>query len=151
MSPGQPLDVDGRAQRANARKDGGAGADGRRSDRICRMGAERRHGHDHDLQADMPAEKAGLKEGDQILALDGKPRAGSGGDGREPGSHERQARSTLTVLARVGSRRRLRFSRFFRRSGIASASAAMQTKVKTLPFAAALAACRCTRTGRMRC
>ncbi len=35
-----------RAQRQNARKDCRAGSDGCRSDRIRRLGAERRHGHD---------------------------------------------------------------------------------------------------------
>ena len=44
-----------------------------------------------DLQEDMPAEKAGLKEGDKILAARRQAGTCSGGDDRKPGSHEGQA------------------------------------------------------------
>ena len=37
-----------------------------------------------DLQEKMPADKAGLKEGDKIVSIDGKPVPALVGHGREP-------------------------------------------------------------------
>ena len=89
-----------------------------------------------DLQRDMPAEKAGLKEGDQILALDGKPLPALAAM-VESLEATKDKPITLTILRKgqeltfnlkpVPADKRYRI-------GIGS----LQTKVKTLPFAEAL-------------
>ncbi len=89
-----------------------------------------------DLQPDMPAEKAGLKEGDQIIALDGKPVPALAAM-VESLEVSKDKPITLTVV-RDGEPKTftvqptLSDKRY--RIGIGS----MQTKVETLPFAAAL-------------
>ena len=90
-----------------------------------------------DLQEEMPAEKAGLKEGDRILTLDGKPVPALGAMSREPGNDERQADHDDRVARWPandihGSAGPFRGKRY--RIGIGST----QMKVKTLPFAEAL-------------
>jgi regulator of sigma E protease len=88
-----------------------------------------------DLQPDMPAEKAGLKEGDQIIALDGEqlPALAAMVERLEVTKDKPIA---LTVL-RDGQQKtftvRPELSDKRYRIGVGS----MQTKVKTLPFAAA--------------
>ena len=89
-----------------------------------------------DLQEKMPAEKAGLKEGDRILTLDGKPVPALGAMS-ESLETTKDKPITLTVL-RDGQQRTftvhpvLSDKRY--RIGIGST----QMKVKTLPFAEAL-------------
>jgi regulator of sigma E protease len=89
-----------------------------------------------DLQPDMPAEKAGLKEGDQILALDGKPLPALAAM-VESLEVTKDKPITLTVL-RNGQQQTFTVrpvpadKRY--RIGIGS----LQTKVKTLPFVEAL-------------
>ncbi|HTW60095.1 MAG TPA: RIP metalloprotease RseP [Terriglobales bacterium] len=89
-----------------------------------------------DLQPDMPAEKAGLQEGDQIIALDGQPVPALAAMVEKLEVTKDQP-ITLTVL-RDGQRKtftvRPELSDKRYRIGIGS----MQTKVKTLPFAQAL-------------
>jgi regulator of sigma E protease len=86
-----------------------------------------------DLQPDRPAEKAGLKEGDQILALDGKPVPALAAM-VESLEVTKDKPIAITVL-RAGQQKtftvqpKLSDKRY--RIGIGS----MQTKVKTLPFA----------------
>jgi regulator of sigma E protease len=89
-----------------------------------------------DLQPDMPAEKAGLKEGDQILALDGQPVTALA-QMVEALEITKDKPITLTVL-RAGQQKTftvkpMLFEKRYR-IGIES----MPTKVKTLPFAQAL-------------
>jgi len=90
-----------------------------------------------DLQANMPAEKAGLKEGDQILTLDGKPVPALGAMS-ESLEVTKDKPITLAVL-RNGQQKTFTVQPVLvagekrYRIGIGS----LQTKVKTLPFAAA--------------
>ena len=91
-----------------------------------------------DLQANMPAEKAGLKEGDQILTLDGKPvpALGAMSDSLEV---TKDKPIVLTVL-RDGQQKTFTVQPVLAagdnryRIGIGS----LQTRIKTLPFAEAL-------------
>src|SRR5258708_23534248 len=89
-----------------------------------------------DLTAGMPAEKAGLKEGDQILALDGKPVPALAAmveslevtkDNPISITVQRDGQQKSFTVKPILADKRYRI-------GIGS----MQTKVKTLPFAAAL-------------
>ncbi|HEY2895358.1 MAG TPA: site-2 protease family protein, partial [Pirellulales bacterium] len=88
-----------------------------------------------DLVDGMPAEKAGLKEGDQILALDGKPVPALGYM-IESLKVTKDKPIAITVL-RDGQQKTLtvqpELADKVYRIGIGS----LQTKVKTLPFAAA--------------
>jgi len=89
-----------------------------------------------DLQPAMPAEKAGLKEGDRIIALDGKPVPALA-EMVESLEVTKDKPITLTVL-RDGQERTFTVQPVLAdrryRIGIGS----MQMKVKTLPFAEAL-------------
>ena len=88
-----------------------------------------------DLQPDMPAEKAGLKEGDQIIALDGKPVPAIAAM-IESLQNTKDKPIELTVL-RDGQQKTFTLqpvqSEKHYRIGIGTE----QMKVKTLPFAAA--------------
>jgi len=90
-----------------------------------------------DIQEHMPAEKAGLKEGDQLLTLDGKPIPALGAMS-ESLEVTKDKPITLTVL-RDGQQKAftvqpvLAVNEKRYRIGIGS----QQMKVKTLPFAAA--------------
>src|ERR1700722_6201006 len=89
-----------------------------------------------DLQPDMPAEKAGLEEGDRIVALDGKPVPALAAmveslevskDNPIAITVERKGEQKTFTVQPILSEKRYRI-------GIGS----MQMKVKTLPFAEAL-------------
>ena len=134
LSPGQPLMVDTIADGQTLEKTVVPEAMGTRSDRIRGLGAERRAGHHHRSASGMPAEKAGLKEGDKNLALDGKPVPALASmveslevyEGQADHAHraaEWRAEDAFT-LQPVLSEKRYRI-------GIGN----MQMKVKTLPFA----------------
>ncbi|HET6176401.1 MAG TPA: site-2 protease family protein [Candidatus Sulfotelmatobacter sp.] len=136
LNPGQPLDVAIERNGQMIEKTVVPEAEG--LDRIGDAGwaAKQNSIVITDLQPDMPAEKAGLKEGDQILALDGQPLPALAAM-VESLEVTKAKPITLTVL-RNGQQ--LTFSvqpvpadkRY--RIGIGS----LQTKVKTLPFAEAL-------------
>ncbi len=89
-----------------------------------------------ELQPDMPAEKAGLKEGDQILELDGKPVPALAAMVQ---SLEVSKDKPITLTVRRDGQQKtftvqpVLFDKRYR-IGIGS----MQTKVKTLPFLEAL-------------
>jgi regulator of sigma E protease len=89
-----------------------------------------------DLQPDMPAEKAGLKEGDQIIALDGKPLPAIAAM-IESLQATKDKPVALTVV-RDGQQKTFTLqpvqSEKHYRIGIGTE----QMKVKTMPFAAAL-------------
>ena len=90
-----------------------------------------------DLQPDMPAEKAGLKEGDQIIALNGQPIPALAAMVEEL-EVTKDKPISLTVL-RQGQQKTFAVQPVLSegkryRIGIGS----IQTKVKTLPFADAL-------------
>ena len=55
-----------------------------------------------DVQEKMPAEKAGLKEGDKILALDGKPVPALGAMVESLRNHEGQADHAYRAAERPG-------------------------------------------------
>ncbi len=136
MSPGQPLDVaidrNGRAVEKTIVPE----AEG--VDRIGYAGWAPREQPIiiTDLQPDMPAEKAGLKEGDQILALDGKPLPALAAmvESLEVTKDKpieltvlRNGQQQVFTIRPVPADKRYRI-------GIGS----LQTKVKTLPFGEAL-------------
>ena len=88
-----------------------------------------------DLQPDMPADKAGLKEGDQILALDGKPLPAVAAM-IESLQVSKDKPITLTVL-RQGQRKTFMVQPILSEKRYRIGIGSVQTKVKTLPFAAA--------------
>lgn len=89
-----------------------------------------------DLQPDMPAEKAGLKEGDQILALDGKPVPALA-EMVETLEVTKDQPITLTVL-RDGMQKTFTVQPVLSDKRYRIGIGSMQMKVKTLPFAQAL-------------
>jgi len=88
-----------------------------------------------DLQRDMPADKAGLKEGDQILALDGKPLPAVAAM-IESLQVTKDKPITLTVL-RQGQQKTFTVQPILSGKRYRIGIGSMQMKVKTLPFAEA--------------
>jgi regulator of sigma E protease len=136
MNPGQPLDV--QIERNGQTLDKTVTPEASGVDKIGYAGwaPKEKTVIITDLQPDMPAEKAGLKEGDQIIALDGKPVPALAAmvESLEVSKDKPieltvlrdGAQKTFTVQPTLSDKRY--------RIGIGS----MQTKVETLPFAAAL-------------
>jgi regulator of sigma E protease len=89
-----------------------------------------------DLQENMPAEKAGLKEGDKIVALDGKPVPALASM-VESLEVSKDKPITLTVL-RNGQQKTFTVQPVLTEKRYRIGIGTMQMKVKTLPFAAAL-------------
>jgi regulator of sigma E protease len=85
-----------------------------------------------DLQPDKPAEKAGLKEGDQILALDGKPVPALAAM-VESLEVTKDRPIAITVL-RVGQQKTFTVQPMLSDKRYRIGIGSMQTKVKTLPF-----------------
>ncbi len=88
-----------------------------------------------DLQPNRPAEKAGLKEGDQIIALDGKPVSALQAM-IESLEITKDKPITLTVL-RDGQQKTFAVQPVLAEKRYRIGIGTMQMKVKTLPFAAA--------------
>jgi regulator of sigma E protease len=89
-----------------------------------------------DLQGKMPAEKAGLKEGDTILALDGKPVPALGAM-VESLEVTKDKPIALTVL-RNGEQKTFTLQPVLSEKRYRIGVGTMQMKVKTLPFGPAL-------------
>ena len=89
-----------------------------------------------DLQEKMPAEKAGLKEGDKIIALDGKPVAALA-EMIESLAITKDKPITITVL-RKGEQKSFTLQPVLLEKRYRIGIGTEQMKVKTLPFAAAL-------------
>jgi len=89
-----------------------------------------------DLQEKMPAERAGLKEGDRILALDGKP-VPSLGEMIESLEVSKDKPITLTVL-RNGEQKTFTLQPVLSEKRYRIGVGTVQMKVKTLPFGPAL-------------
>jgi len=89
-----------------------------------------------DLQEKMPAEKAGLKEGDRILALDGKPVPALG-EMIESLEVSKDKPITLTVL-RNGEQKTFTLQPVLSEKRYRIGVGTVQMKVKTLPFGPAL-------------
>jgi regulator of sigma E protease len=89
-----------------------------------------------DLQDNMPAAKAGLKEGDKIVALDGKPVAALA-EMIESLAITKDKPITLTVL-RKGEEKSFTLQPVLLEKRYRIGIGTMQMKVKTLPFAEAL-------------
>jgi regulator of sigma E protease len=89
-----------------------------------------------DLTPDMPAEKAGLKEGDQIIELDGQPVPALAAM-VETLEVTKDKPIQLTVL-RAGQRKTFTVQPVLIEKRYRIGVGSIQTKVKTLPFAAAL-------------
>ena len=89
-----------------------------------------------DLQEKMPAEQAGLKEGDKILALDGKPVPALG-EMIESLEVTKDKPITLTVL-RNGEQKAFTLQPVLLEKRYRIGIGAMQMKAKTLPFGPAL-------------
>jgi regulator of sigma E protease len=88
-----------------------------------------------DLQPDMPAEKAGLKEGDQLIALDGKPLPAIAAM-IESLQDTKDKPVQLTVL-RDGQQKTFTVQPVLIEKRYRIGMESMQMKVKTLPFASA--------------
>ena len=88
-----------------------------------------------DIQPDMPAEKAGLKEGDKILALDGKPVPALAAM-VESLEVTKDKPIALTVL-RNGQTKTFTVQPILTEKRYRIGIGSMQTKVKTLPVSAA--------------
>jgi regulator of sigma E protease len=89
-----------------------------------------------DLQENMPAEKAGLKEGDRIVALDGKPVPALASM-VESLEVTKDKAITLTVV-RNGGQKTFTLQPVLSEKRYRIGIGTMQMKVKTLPFTAAL-------------
>jgi regulator of sigma E protease len=89
-----------------------------------------------DLQPDMPAEKAGLKEGDQIIALDGKPLPAIQAM-IESMEVSKDKPVTLTIL-RDGQQKQFTVQPVLVEKRYRIGVGSTQMKVKTLPFAESL-------------
>ena len=89
-----------------------------------------------DLQDNMPAVKAGLKEGDKIISLDGKPVAALA-EMKESLAITKDKPITLTVL-RKGEQKSFTLQPVLLEKAYRIGIGTEQMKVKTLPFAAAL-------------
>ena len=101
-----------------------------------------------DLQDNMPAEKAGLKEGDKIIALDGRPVTALA-EMIESLAITKDKAITIAVL-RKGEQKSFTLQPVLLEKRYRIGIGTEQMKVKTLPFAAALT-CRCTRMARTHC
>ena len=88
-----------------------------------------------DVQPDMPAEKAGLKEGDRVLALDGQPVPALAAM-VERLEVTKDKPIELTVL-RNGQQKTFTVQPILSEKRYRIGIGSMRTKVKTLPFAAA--------------
>ena len=89
-----------------------------------------------DLQPDMPAEKAGLKEGDQIIALNGQPVPALAAMVEEL-EVTKEKPIALTVI-RDGQQKTFTVQPVLTEKRYRIGIGSIQTKVKTLPFAEAL-------------
>jgi regulator of sigma E protease len=89
-----------------------------------------------DLQPDMPAEKAGLQEGDEILALDGKPLPALAAM-VESLEVSKDKPIAITVL-RKGQQKTFTVQPVLTQKRYRIGIGSMQMKVKTLPFKEAL-------------
>jgi regulator of sigma E protease len=136
MNPGQPLDVAIERNGQTVEKTIVPEAEG--LDRIGDAGwsPQQRAIIITDLQPNMPAEKAGLKEGDQILALDGKPMPALAAM-VESLEVTKDKPVVLTVL-RNGQQQTFTVQPVPAEKRYRIGIGSLQTKVKTLPFAEAL-------------
>src|ERR1700758_1931923 len=89
-----------------------------------------------DLVSGMPAEKAGLKEGDQILTMDGRPVPALA-EMVESLKVSKDKPITLTVM-RAGEQKTFTVQPVFTDKSYRIGIGSMEMKVKTLPFAEAL-------------
>ena len=137
MSPGQPLVVDVERKGQTLEKTVVPEANGVDGMGYAGWSPKESSVTITDVQEKMPAEKAGLKEGDKILSLDGKPVPALGAM-VESLEKSKDKPITLTVL-RNGQEKTFTIQpvladKTHYRIGISTT----QMKVKTLPFAAAL-------------
>lgn len=135
MSPGQPLDVVIERNGQSIAKQVVPEAEG--VDRIGYAGwaPKEENVTITDLQPGMPAEKAGLKEGDQIIALNGKPVPALAAM-VETLEVTKDNPITLTVL-RDGQQKDFTVKPVLSEKRYRIGVGSLQTKVKTLPFAEA--------------
>lgn len=135
LSPGQPLDVDVERNGQELHKTVVPKAEG--VDQIGFAGWSPMESKVivTDLQPDMPAEKAGLKEGDQILDLDGKPLPAVAAMIQSL-EVTKDKPITLTVL-RDGQQKTFTVQPVLLEKRYRIGIGSMPMKVKTLPFAAA--------------
>lgn len=135
LSPGQPLEVDIERNGQTLQKTIVPKAEG--VDQIGFAGWSPKEGKVvvTDLQPDMPAEKAGLKEGDQILDLDGKPLPAVASM-IESLEITKDKPISLTVL-RHGQQKTFTVQPVLLEKRYRIGIGSMPMKVKTMPFAAA--------------
>jgi regulator of sigma E protease len=89
-----------------------------------------------DLQPGKPAEKAGLKEGDRILTIDGKPVPAL--QAMVESLEDSKDRPITLVVLRDGQEKSFTVQPILSEKRYRIGIGSMQTKVKTLPFAEAL-------------
>jgi regulator of sigma E protease len=136
LNPGQPLDVE--VERNGQRLEKTVVPEASGVDQIGYAGWAPKEGTVTitDLVEKMPAEKAGLKEGDQILALDGKPVPALAAM-VESLEVTKDKPITLTVV-RDGQQKEFTVQPVLAEKRYRIGIGSMQMKVKTLPFGEAL-------------
>ena len=136
MNPGQPLDVTIERNGQSIAKQIMPEAEG--VDRIGYAGwaPKEKNVTITDLQPDMPAEKAGLKEGDEIIALNGQPVPALASM-VEQLEITKDKPVALTVL-RDGQPKTFTVQPVLSEKRYRIGIGSLQTKIKTLPFADAL-------------
>jgi regulator of sigma E protease len=136
LNPGQPLDVQIERDGKSLEKTVVPQASGVDQIGYAGWAPKEKNVTITDLTSDMPAEKAGLKEGDQIIALDGKPVPALAAM-VETLEVTKDKPIQLTVL-RDGQQKTFTVQPVLIEKRYRIGVGSIQTKVKTLPFAAAL-------------
>jgi regulator of sigma E protease len=136
LSPGQPLDVEVARNGQTLQKTVVPKASGLDQIGYAGWAPKEQSVTIADLQPDMPAEKAGLKEGDRILTLNGKPVPALAAM-VESLEVTKDKPIELTVV-RDGQQKTFTVQPILADKRYRIGIGTMQTKVKTLPFAEAL-------------